>query len=43
MSSGAGWWVFLLFTWLDGLVAGGYRVTGERTRQLDTGPVSVYL
>lgn len=23
--SGAGWWVFCLFTWLDGLVDGGYR------------------
>lgn len=34
---------FWLFTWSDGPVAGGYRVTEEETRQLGTGPVSVYL
>lgn len=42
-NSGDGWWVSWFFACLHGLVAGGYRVTAERTRQLGTGSVSVYL
>lgn len=37
-----GFLVVCLLAWI-GLVAEGYRVTAERSRQLGTGPVSVYL